>query len=146
MTGNWMAHPLLLSLANIDSDICSKGSLHTHLLLALLPVVSFIHLKTRVCSLLADCLIHESLDFVLNPLKVAAAVRIIHPDPVGNLWCCFTPFVAHITDTPEQTLLLETSPKASPVSTATCKQFSDPYPPLDGYLNSGRHQTSLYGG
>ena len=128
MTGNRMAHPLLLSLANIDSDIRSKGSLHAHLLLALLPVVSFIHLKTRVRSLLADRLVHESLNFVLNPLKVATAVGIMMNDPVGNLRYCFTPLVAYIADTPEQTLLSGTSPKASPVSTATCKQFGDPYP------------------
>ena len=148
MTGNQMAHPLLLSLANIDSDIRSKGSLHAHLLLALLPVVSFIHPKTRVRSLLADRLVHESLDFVLNPLKVATAVGIMMNDPVGNLRYCFTPLVAYIVDTPEQTLLSGTSPKALPVSTATCKQFGDPYPhpPPDGYPNSGQHQTSLYGG
>ena len=134
MTGNRMAHPLLFSLANIDSDIRSKGSLHAHLLLALLPVVSFIHPKTHVRSLLADCLVHESLDFVLNPLKVAAAVGIMMNDPVGNLWYCFTPLVAYIADTPEQTLLSGTSPKALPVSTATCKQFGDPYPHPPGRL------------
>ena len=148
MTGNRMVHPLLLSLANIDADICSKGLLHAHLLLALLPVVSFIHPKTRVRSLLADHLVHESLDFVLNPLKVAAAVGIMMNDPVGNLQYCFTPLVAYIADTLEQTLLSGTSPKASPVSTATYKEFGDPYPhpPPDGYPNSGRHQTSLHGG
>ena len=77
MTGNRMAHLLLLSLANIDSDICSKGSLHAHLLLVLLPVVSFIHPKTRVRSLLADRLVHETLDFMLKPLKTATAVGIM---------------------------------------------------------------------
>ena len=41
-----MVHPLLLSLTNIDANIHSKGSLHAHVLLALLPVVSFIHQKT----------------------------------------------------------------------------------------------------
>ncbi|KAI6018360.1 hypothetical protein EDC04DRAFT_2576312, partial [Pisolithus marmoratus] len=51
MTGKRVAH-LLLSLTNIDSDIHSKGSLHGHILLTLLPVVSFIHGKTCICSLL----------------------------------------------------------------------------------------------
>ena len=77
MTGNKMAHPLLLSLANIDTDICSKGSLHAHVLLALLPVVSFIHQKMHVRSLLADRLVHETLDFMLKPLKTATAVGIM---------------------------------------------------------------------
>ncbi|KAI6018532.1 hypothetical protein PISMIDRAFT_96801 [Pisolithus microcarpus 441] len=67
MTGNRMAHPLLLSLTNINTDIQSKGSLHGHVLLVLSPVVSFIHGKTHIHSLLSDRLIHESLDFVLKP-------------------------------------------------------------------------------
>ena len=128
MTGNRMAHPLLLSLANIDSDLRSKGSLHGHILLALLPVASFIHKKSRVCILLSDRLIHESLDFVLHPLKVAATVGIMMSDPIGNLRYCFTPLVAYIADTPEQSLLACTGPKASPVLTTTHKQFSDPFP------------------
>jgi len=125
MSGNRMAHPLLLSLANIDADVRSKGSLHAHILLALLPVASFIHKTTRVCSLLSDRLVHESLDFVLKPLKVAAAVGIMMSDPIGNLRYCFTPLVAYTADTPEQCLLAGVSPKASPVSTATYKEFGD---------------------
>ncbi|KAI5981814.1 hypothetical protein EDD15DRAFT_2379006 [Pisolithus albus] len=128
MTGNRMAHPLLLSLANIEADIRSKGSLHGHVLLALLPVVSFIHGKTRVRSLLSDRLVHESLDFVLKPLKVAAAIGVMMSDPVGNLCYCFTPLIAYIADTPEQSLLACISPKASPVSTAVYKEFGDPFP------------------
>jgi len=54
MTSNRMAHPLLLSLANIDSDIRSKGSLRGFVLLTLLPVASFIHKKSRIRTLLSD--------------------------------------------------------------------------------------------
>ncbi|KAI6027891.1 hypothetical protein BKA83DRAFT_4049263, partial [Pisolithus microcarpus] len=128
MTGNRMAHPLLLSLANINADIRSKGSLHGHVLLALLPVISFIHGKTRIHSLLSDRLIHKSLDFVLKPLKVAAAIGVMMSDPVGNLHYCFTPLITYITDTPEQSLLACISPKASPVSTVVYKEFGDPFP------------------
>ncbi|KIK20320.1 hypothetical protein PISMIDRAFT_13073 [Pisolithus microcarpus 441] len=128
MTGNRMAHPLLLSLTNIDANIRSKGSLHGHVLLALLLVVSFIHGKTHVRSLLSDQLVHKSLDFVLKPLKVAAAVGVMMSDPVGNLHYCFTPLIAYIADTPEQSLLACISPKASPVSTTVYKEFGDPFP------------------
>lgn len=127
MTGNRMAHPLLLSLANIDADIRSKGSLHGHVLLALLPVATFIHQKTRVRSLLSDRLFHESLDFVLKPLKIAAAVGIMMSDPVGNLRYSFPLLVAYIADTPEEGLLTCIGPKASPVSTATYKEFGDSF-------------------
>ena len=123
-----MVHLLLLSLANIDSDIRSKGSLHGFVLLALLPVASFIHKKSHIRTLLSDRLVHESLDFVLHPLKIAAAVGVMMSDPVGNLWYCFTPLVTYISDMPEQSLLAGTGPKASPVSTATHKEFSDPFP------------------
>ncbi|KAI6022630.1 hypothetical protein EDC04DRAFT_2575111 [Pisolithus marmoratus] len=105
MTGNRVAHPLLLSLTNIDSDIHSKGLLHGHVLLTLLPIVSFIHGKTHVCSLQSNWLIHKSLDFMLKPLKVATAVGVVMSDPIGNLHYCFTPLVMYIADTLEQNLL-----------------------------------------
>ena len=126
-----MAHPLLLSLANIDADICSKGSLHAHILLALLPVASFIHKTTRVRSLLSDHLVHESLNFMLKPLKVTAAVGVMMSNPISNLHYCFTPIITYTADTPEQCLLAGVSSKVSPVSTATYKGFGDvdPHPP-----------------
>ena len=105
MSGNRMAHPLILSGANIDADVRSKGSLHAHILLALLPIASFIHKTTHVHSLLSDRLVHEGFDFMLKPLKVAAAVGIMMSDPVSNLRYCFTPLIAYIADTPEQCLL-----------------------------------------
>ncbi|KIM64569.1 hypothetical protein SCLCIDRAFT_23308 [Scleroderma citrinum Foug A] len=125
MSGNRMAHPLLLSLANIDTDIHSKSSLHSFLLLALFPVPSFIHNKSRVWGLLSDRLIHQCLNFVLKPLKIAAAVGVMMSDPIGNLHHCYTPLVTYIADTPEQNLVVCMSPKASPVSTTIYKEFGD---------------------
>ena len=46
MSGNHMAHPVLISLANINACIRSKTSLHTYLLLALLPIAKFTHKDT----------------------------------------------------------------------------------------------------
>ena len=131
MSSNRMAHPLLLSLANINADIHSKGSLHAFLLLVLLPVPLFIHNKSCVHGLLSDHLIHQCLDLVLKPLKIAAAIWVMMSDPVGNLHHCYTPLAAYIANTPEQSLMACTSPKALPVSTAIYKQFRDStcYPP-----------------
>jgi hypothetical protein len=42
MTGNHMAHPLLISLANIKMEHCHKGVNHAFLLLVLLPILKFI--------------------------------------------------------------------------------------------------------
>ena len=104
MSGNHMAHSLLLSLANIDADIHSKSSLHTFLLLALLPVPLFIHNKSHVRGLLSDHLVHQCLDLVLKPLKITAAVGVMMSDPIGNLRHCYTPLIAYIANTPEQSL------------------------------------------
>ena len=128
MSGNRMAHPVLISLANIDASIQSKASLHTYLLLALLPIAKFPHKTTRVRSLqVQDWLVHSALSIVLSPLKTAAAVGIMMNDPAGNLRYCFTPLVLWIADTPEESLLSGTGPKASPVTTATSKNFSDAF-------------------
>ena len=125
MSGNCMAHPLLISLANIDPDIRCKGSLHGHLFLALLPVPSFIHKKSWVHGLLSNRLFHQCLDIMLCPLKVAASLGVMMSNPISNLRYCYTPLVTHIADTPEQSLLACTSMQASPVSTTMFNQFSD---------------------
>jgi len=88
-------------------------------------VPSFVHNKLRVQGLLSDHLVHQCLDFVLKPLKIAAAIGVMMSDPIGNLHHCYTPLVAYIADTPEQSLIACTSPKALPVSTAIYKQFRD---------------------
>ncbi|KIM56167.1 hypothetical protein SCLCIDRAFT_133163, partial [Scleroderma citrinum Foug A] len=84
MSGNCMAHPLLLRLTNIDTNICSKSSLHSFLLLSLLPVPLFIHNKLHVWGLLSDRLVHQCLNFVLKPLKITAAVGVVMSDPIGT--------------------------------------------------------------
>lgn len=123
-----MAHPLLLSLANIAADTRGKGSSQAYLLLALLPVPSFIHKKSRVRSLLSDQLFHHCIDLVIGPLKIAAAIGVMMNDPRGNLRYCFTPLVAYIADTPEQSLVVCMGPKVSSMSTATYKEFGDDTP------------------
>ena len=127
MTSNRMAHPLLISLANIDASVRSKTSLHGYLLLGLLPIAKFLHKDTRVHSLMQDRLTHEVLNKILSPLKTAATIGIMMNDPTGNLHYCFTLLASWIADTPKESLLASTSPKASPVTTAMSKQFGDPF-------------------
>ena len=127
MSGNCMAHLLLISLANINMCICSKTSLHAYLLLALLPIAKFTHKMTCVRSLLQDRLVHQALNIVLSPLKTAATIGIMMSDPVGNLHYCFTPLAAWIADTPKESLLAATGLKSSPVTTVMSKNFGDTY-------------------
>ena len=127
MTGNRMAHPILISLANIDASIRSKNLLHGYLLLALLPIAKFVHKDSRVRGLLQDRLTHDVLTKLLSPLRTAATVGVMMSDPVGNLRYCYTPIAAWIADTPEESLIAATSPKASPITVAFSKQFGDSF-------------------
>ena len=127
MSGNCMVHLVLISLANIDAHIQSKTSLHAYLLLALLPIAKFTHKDTRVRGLLQDWLVHQSPNIILVPLKIAAQVGIMMNDPMGNLRYCYTLLASWIADMLEEGLLAATGPKPSPVTTATLKNFGDPY-------------------
>ena len=75
-----MAYPLLISLTNIDAHIHCKTCLHMYLLVALLPIAKFTHKTTHICSLLQDQLVHEALNIVLAPLKIAVQVGIMMSD------------------------------------------------------------------
>jgi hypothetical protein len=127
MTGNRVAHPLLIGLANIRMDVRMKYSNNAFVLCALLPIAEFIHPTKRIRGLLNDRLVHRSLDVVLEPLKKAAEVGIMMSDPVGNLRFCFTPLAAYIADTPEAMLLSCVAGKTSPFTMAMFRQFGDPF-------------------
>jgi hypothetical protein len=126
MTGNRTAHPLLLSLANIDMEFRAKGSNHAFILLAILPTAHFIVPK-ELQGVLGYRLFHECLDFVVEPLKIAARIGIMMSDPVGNLRYCFTPLVGFIADTPEERLVAGVASNTSPITMATHKQFGDSF-------------------
>ena len=125
MTGNRIAHPLLISLANLKMNFRMKSSNHAFLLLALLPVPSFIHKNKRLRGVLGDRLVHECLDFVIRPLKTAARIGIMMSDPLGWRRFCFTPLAAYIVDTPESTLIAGVAGRNSSVTLATYKQLGD---------------------
>ncbi|KIJ63226.1 hypothetical protein HYDPIDRAFT_66475, partial [Hydnomerulius pinastri MD-312] len=84
MTGDRVAHLLLIGLANIHSTTWLKQSSKVFLLAALLPVPKFIHAKQRMHGVLEDRLIHQCLDIVLAPLKIAAAIGVMMSDPFGD--------------------------------------------------------------
>ena len=48
MSGGHTTHPLLISLANIDSALRSKASNHLFVLLAILPIPKFIEPDKKV--------------------------------------------------------------------------------------------------
>ncbi|KAI6018727.1 hypothetical protein BKA83DRAFT_4496207 [Pisolithus microcarpus] len=125
--GGKVAHPLLISLANIRMNVRNKASSHAFLLTALMPIVEFIHPIPRICSVLEARLFHACLDFILEPLKKAAQLGQMMADPLGNVRFCFTPLVAYIVDTPEACMLACIRGKTSPVTKAMYKDFGDPF-------------------
>lgn len=127
MTGDRVAHPLLVSLANFIMDFRLKASFHAFLLLALIPVPKFIYKLKSLRGVLENRLIHECFDFVLNPLKIAARIGIMMSDPLGSLRRCHTPLASCIIDTPESTMLSGVAGKTSSVTMASYKQFGDSF-------------------
>ncbi|KAF8122006.1 hypothetical protein EV363DRAFT_1405252 [Boletus edulis] len=126
MCGGRVAHPLLISLANIRMKTRNKASSHAFLLLALMPIPRFVHPTTRICSVLEARLFHQCLDIVLEPLKIAARIGKMMSDPAGNLHYCFTPLVSYIVDTPEAAMLACVRGQTSSVTLAKYDQFGNP--------------------
>ena len=54
MTGNCIAHPLLITLANVHSAIRSSISSHAFSLLALFPIPNFIGVKKAIRGILEN--------------------------------------------------------------------------------------------
>ena len=102
-----------------------KASNHLFLLLALLPIPKFIERDSKVRGMLEAQLVHRCLDFVTEPLKKAAKIRVMMFDPVGSLRYCFTPLIAYIADTPEAATIAGVTGKTSHITMASYKEFSD---------------------
>jgi Plavaka transposase len=127
MTGGRMAHPLLLSLANLDISFRMKALNHAYLLLSLLPVPKFIHTDSKICGILENRLLHECLDFILEPLKIAARIGVMMSDALGSLRYVFTPLASYVVDTPESAMLAGVGGKTSSVTMASHKTFGDAF-------------------
>jgi hypothetical protein len=127
MTGDRMAHPLLISLANIRADVRMKSSNHAYHLLALLPIPKFIEKNKKIRSVLEHRLIHQCFDIVLEPLKQAAMHGTRLPDPHGGERFGYTTLASCTVDTPEAAMLAGVCGKTSPVTMASFKEFGDPF-------------------
>ncbi|KAG1747998.1 uncharacterized protein EDB91DRAFT_1235850 [Suillus paluster] len=97
LTGNHVAHPLLVSLANIHMNMRLKSSSNSFILTALLPVPKFLHKNKCMCGVLADHLIHQCLDIVLKPLKEATLRGVMLLDPQFGDSFCHEPRTASTT-------------------------------------------------
>ncbi|KAG0692317.1 hypothetical protein DFH29DRAFT_1008887 [Suillus ampliporus] len=127
LTGDCVAHPLLISLANICMNTWMKPSSNSFLLTALLLVPKFIHKNKCLQGVMMDHLKHQCLDIVLAPLKQTARHGVMLSDPVGDSHYCYTGLASYIVDTPEAMMLSTIGGKTSLITMAMYKQFGDSF-------------------
>ena len=127
MTGDCSAHPLLITLANLDSTVCSLSSSHAVKMLALIPIPKFINVKKGLHGVLENRLLHTCLDFITAPLKITAQNGAWMSDYAGYIHQCFTPLAAYIADTPEAAALTGVAGKTSHLTMASFREFGDPF-------------------
>lgn len=127
MTGDHVAHPLLIGITNIKMSTRLKLSSNAFMLTALLPVPKFVHENKHMCGVLEDRLIHQCLDIVLEPVKTAMRLSVMMSDPDGHSRYCFTPLAGYIVDMLEAAMLAAVGGKTSPITMAMYKQFGDPF-------------------
>jgi hypothetical protein len=125
MTGDRVAHPVLLSLANIRMDVRMKTSSHAFVLTALLPCPKFLAKDRPIRSVLESRVIHLCLDIITQPLKLAARAGRMMADPLGYSRLCFTALASNIVDTPEASLVACVAGKTSHLTMADYRTFGD---------------------
>ncbi|KAJ6524938.1 hypothetical protein B0H19DRAFT_1085060 [Mycena capillaripes] len=127
MTGGRQAHPVLISLADIDMDFRMKASHHAFMLFILCPIPKFIEKDAELKGVLESRIFHAVMDFVLEPLKKVAEIGMMMDDPLGWRRFCFTPIAGYIVDTPESALIAGVAGRTSSVTLASYKEFGDPF-------------------
>ena len=125
VTGDRVAHPLLLTLANLLMDVQIKSTHHTLPLIALLPCPKFLNLKKSLHSVIKNRLMHHCLEIVCKPLKEASSKGTFMSDSLGHIWCFFPPIVAYIADTPEAAVIAGVGGRTSHLTLASHKTFGD---------------------
>ena len=124
-TGDRVAHPLLLTLANLPMEIRMKSSYHALPLIALLPCPKFIGVKKSLRGVMENRLIHYCLDIVCKPFKAASVHGAFMADSLGRIRFFFTPIIAYIVDTPEAAVIAGVGGKTSHLTLASHKRFGD---------------------
>ncbi|KAG2040848.1 hypothetical protein BDR03DRAFT_932486 [Suillus americanus] len=104
-TGSLEMHPTFLTIGNIHSEICMKATSHAWACITYILVPEYV-VNSEFSGLLEAHIWHKYMDLVLQNLKVAAGVGEFMVDPMGCQHYAFTPLAAHITDLPEQTMII----------------------------------------
>jgi len=129
-TGDLEAHPLFITLDNIDPEARRNQSNHAHLMTALLPKVKFIgedDMDPNIVRTVRDRLFHHCIRIVLAPLRRIARHGKLMSDPLGRLRMCYTVLSMYTVDYPEAIRLAGVIGFTSPVTLAHNEQLGDPF-------------------
>jgi hypothetical protein len=118
---------LYLSLGNINSRIRNKPSHKCWILIAYIPIPTFIDPKS-IHTALQQRLFHQCLKFVLRSIERAGKTGRLLRDSLGNRRLCYPRIAAYLADYPEQILINVAAGNNSPVTTARYHNLGDPKP------------------
>ena len=143
VTGDHVAHPLLLTLANLLMDVQMKSTHHALPLIALLPCPKFLNLKKLLHCVIKNCLMHHCLEIICKPLKEASSKGAFMSGSLGHIRCFFPPIVAYIADTPEAAIIAGVGGRTSHLMLTSHKTFRDHFrhPTCLGFLTLAQIQT-----
>ena len=117
MSGGKVAYSLLILTALFTPKYCSKFMNNAYELLALIPVVEFLHPDERIVSMLFYHFFHQCKNFVLEPMMKAVSIGILLEDPLGYMRKFYPVLAACIMDTPESHLIAARMQNTSSVTT-----------------------------
>ena len=84
MTGDLEMHPLFLTIANINSDVHMKVTLHAWTCIVYTPTPEFL-VHPNFQSVLEACIWHRCMDIVCTGLKLAVCAGTFMSDPKSYL-------------------------------------------------------------
>ena len=118
-------HPILLSLANIDTGVNMKATSHSFALTAYLPIPKLVNVSAPVHVLLTACVYHICVDIITVNLKLAEAHGACMSDPSSRVHMCHTPLASWISNLPEQQVVSCILANQSPFTMATANDFGN---------------------
>jgi hypothetical protein len=126
-TGDSYAHPVLMTLDNLNSAVRRNSSNHAFTMIALLPKVHFEVADKKLARALSDRIYHECLRNLMLPLRKIARSGKEMTDSLGQVRMCYTVLAAYMADLPEATRLAGVINNTSPVTMAAGEHLGDPF-------------------
>ncbi|KAI6025636.1 hypothetical protein F5J12DRAFT_716123, partial [Pisolithus orientalis] len=135
MTGNIEMHPLFLTIANINSEVHMKVTLHTWAYIAYIPTPEFL-VHPDFQSVLEAHVWHCCMDIVCTGLMLSVCTGTFMSNPNNLIQYRLAPLITYITDLPEQLMIACITKSVSPMIVTKQGHFGNGilHLPCDGKL------------